>query len=130
MSRYVYLGAGFFSLLLGFIGAFLPVLPTVPFVLLASWCFARSSPRFHRYLRQHQKFGKAVREWEDYGIVSRKAKWISTVMVALSLSLSSYFMGRERLWVSASVILICVLVFIWLWLRPEHLKENGRGDRI
>ncbi len=72
---------GSFFLLLGFIGALLPIMPTVPFVLLAAACFAQSSPKMHAWLLNHPKFGSIVRDWEQKRCVSRKMKiWAITMM--------------------------------------------------
>ena len=65
MIRGVLFVAGGLSLLLGIIGAFLPLLPTVPFVLLTAMCWGRASPRFHAWLLNHQTFGPMVRDWRE-----------------------------------------------------------------
>src|SRR3546814_11599305 len=57
--------AGWASLGLGAIGAFLPLLPTVPFVILAAFCFARSSPRLEKWLLTHPHFGHHIVAWRD-----------------------------------------------------------------
>lgn len=56
---------GAIALLLGILGIFLPILPTTPFVILAAACWARASPRFHRWLHQHRFFGPMVKDWEE-----------------------------------------------------------------
>lgn len=76
------LGGLFFSI--GIIGIFLPLLPTVPFMLLALWAFSRGSRRWHDYIYYHPRFGHAARQWQQYRAVPRQAK-ISAVSV-MSLS--------------------------------------------
>jgi hypothetical protein len=72
---------GMLFLALGFIGALLPIMPTVPFVLVAAACFARSSPKMHRWMRQHRRFGRTIRNWEKNRCVSRRMKvWAITMM--------------------------------------------------
>ena len=61
--RWVLLVIAWGSLGLGIAGVFLPVLPTVPFIILASWAGMRSSRRLHRYLESHRVFGPILRDW-------------------------------------------------------------------
>lgn len=72
--RSVYLVLGLLFIALGFIGAFLPVLPTTPFLILATACFARSSPRLENWLLSHARFGPSLRTWRERGAIPLKAK--------------------------------------------------------
>lgn len=72
----------------GAVGAFLPLLPTVPFMLLAAFCFARGSDRFHDWLVDHPRFGPAIRDWRESGAISRRGKRAALVAVGFSLVLS------------------------------------------
>ncbi|RCS25243.1 DUF454 domain-containing protein [Phyllobacterium salinisoli] len=72
--RWAYLALGFLMLVLGFIGVFLPVLPTTIFIILAAWFFGRSSPRLEAWLLGHPGFGPTLRNWRDKGAISPRAK--------------------------------------------------------
>lgn len=75
--RGFYMTAGLAFVALGFVGAFLPVLPTTPFLILAAACFARSSTRLERWLLEHERFGPVLREWRLRGAIPRRAKLAS-----------------------------------------------------
>jgi uncharacterized membrane protein YbaN (DUF454 family) len=86
VKRALLLAAGWFFVGLGVLGAFLPLLPTTPFLLLALWAFARSSQRFHDWLYHHRLLGPPLRRWRDHRVVSLRAKVTSmTVMAATML---------------------------------------------
>jgi uncharacterized membrane protein YbaN (DUF454 family) len=116
------------SVVLGLVGIFVPVMPTVPFLIVAAWAASRSSPRLHHWLVTHPRFGRQLREWNEYGIVPRKAKWFTTVMMAISAV--SMLVVAPRAWLWAVGIGICgmVLVLVWLWRRPEK-KPAADPDR-
>lgn len=106
-----------FSLALALLGAVLPILPTVPFVLLAAYASARGSDRLRRWLTGHRQFGPMIADWEHHGAVSRRAKWLaSTMMVAAGLLV---FFTAPLPWVAWLVWLTMATVATWLWRRPE-----------
>ena len=84
MIRAGYFLAGILSLLLGAVGALVPLLPTVPFVLLAAFCFARSSPRLEAWLVGHQRFGPHILAWRSRGAISPVGKRAAMVAFAVS----------------------------------------------
>lgn len=84
MGRIGYLLLGLVSLLLGAIGAFVPLLPTVPFLLLAAFCFARSSPRLERWLVGHERFGPHIAAWRSQGAISPAGKRAAMLAFAVS----------------------------------------------
>ena len=114
IKKIAYLIAGWMSLLLAFIGVFLPLLPTTPFVLLAAFCFSRSSEKLHSWLLQHKLFGPLISDWEQDGVIRLKAKWIATISILLLISyplIWGTFAITLKLVAAGSVC--CVLVFIW-----------------
>lgn len=72
--RYLYLALGLAFVALGVVGAFLPVLPTTPFLIVAAACFARSSPRLESWLIDHPRFGPVLSTWRKHGAIPRTAK--------------------------------------------------------
>ena len=78
-KRIALLGAGFLAFGLGVVGAILPVMPTTPFILLAAYCFARSSTRWHGWLTTNRLFGRYVAQ----AVQGRPLSWqIKAVLVA------------------------------------------------
>ena len=116
--RWFYFALALVSLVLGVVGAFLPGLPTVPFILLAAWASARSSPRLAAWLESHPRFGPHIRDWRVGGVVSRKAKWFATVTMTLSAVL--ILVSPLRPWAQGMIIGTMVVVGAWLWRRPEQ----------
>jgi uncharacterized protein len=115
--RWLLMGVAVLSLILAVVGAFLPIMPTVPFVLLAAWAASRSSPRLSNWLESHPRMGPPIREWRAGGIVRRPVKWWATA----TMSGGGVFMLAlvEPWWIVAASIGVMAAVGIWLWLRPE-----------
>ncbi len=85
------LGIGFIGL--AFVGIFLPLLPTVPFVLLAAACFAKSSPRFHQWLIKNRHFGPLIQHWQNNRSMPRKAKVMAIASIICSAAISIYLVN-------------------------------------
>lgn len=81
---------GCIAVVLAILGVFLPLLPTTPFLLLASACFVRSSDRMHRWLRNHSIFGEYLRNFEDKRALPLRAKVLSIVLLWPSMIYSIY----------------------------------------
>ena len=84
LTRIIYMLAGLCCVGLGALGAVLPLLPTVPFMLLALACFARSSQRFHDWLFHHKRFGPPLQQWSQHRVIPRRAKIVALASMALS----------------------------------------------
>jgi uncharacterized membrane protein YbaN (DUF454 family) len=87
VRRAFFLALGLLSLALGGAGIFLPLLPTVPFVLLAAYCFARSEPRLGRWLDEHERFGPHIRAWRTSRSISRSGKRAAWTAFAISAAI-------------------------------------------
>lgn len=117
MIRLLWFTLGLSSLLLGTVGVITPLLPTVPFVLLAAFCFARSSERVHDWLLSHRTFGPMIVNWREKGAIGPMAKRLSTVSImavfAISLAL------RVPPYALALQALVLCGVMIFIWTRPN-----------
>ncbi len=86
-TRWVLLGFGWLNVTLGIIGAFLPLMPTTIFLIIALWCFTKSSPKLAHWLYTHPKFGRVLQDWHTYRVVPLHAKVTATVLMLTSLAL-------------------------------------------
>ena len=87
LLRWAYLSFGWLMVAIGAVGVVLPGLPTTPFLIVAVWCFARSSERFERYLLDHKSFGPSLRAWREKGAIPKRAKILSVCMMSISFPL-------------------------------------------
>jgi uncharacterized membrane protein YbaN (DUF454 family) len=116
VKRHFYLAAGFVCIALAVIGAILPLMPTTVFVILAAYCFARSSPRLERKLLDHPTFGPHIVRWRTSGAISRKGKRAAAAAFAFSIAVALIFVHFP--W-SLAPVAAAVLIGSWIWTRPE-----------
>ena len=121
LKRILLLIAGILSLLLGIIGAFLPLLPTVPLVLLAAFCFARSSEPLHQWLIKHRYFGPIIENFQSGKGIPKRIKYRAIALLWLSMGVSCWIVSR--LWLCVMLVCIGVAVSVYLWRLPDY--RNG-----
>ena len=113
MPRIILIIIGWLSVALGTLGVFLPLLPTTPFILLAAWCFARSSPRFHHWLLYRSWFGGYLRHWQQYRAMPPGAKPRAVMMILLTFAISLWLVNLTWVRILLLIILTCLLIFMW-----------------
>ena len=121
--RLIYLSLGWLFVALGIAGAFLPLLPTTPFLLLALACFTRSSPRLEAWLLAHPRFGPPLRNWRSNGSIPRKAKIAAVAMMALSYAIF-VFGTSPPLWRALLVLAILCASGLFVVTRPDSGGET------
>lgn len=116
--------AGSLAFILGFIGIFLPLLPTTPFMILAAGCFAKSSPRFHQALLNNRFIGADLRRWESERTMLRvtkiRATWVIVSMFSISIAIL-----YERHWLQLMLIAIAAILLFFLWRVPEQKTKTN-----
>ncbi len=105
-------------IVLGFIGALLPGMPTTVFLILAAWAASKGWPQMDAWLMNHPKYGQTLRDWRAHGTVPRKAKWIASLMMLVSAIIM--LLTNAPLWVKIFTDACMLSVAIWLWMRPEQ----------
>ena len=121
LFRAAWLVSGLLALALGLLGIVLPLLPTTPFMLLAAFCFARSSPALHDWIIQHPRLGPPIRDWRNHGAISGKAKMAAVAMLAFALVTGILADLGPRVLAVQGVILLLVGTF--LLTRPSPPRE-------
>lgn len=119
MWKPVFAAVGLISLALGALGIFLPILPTTPFMLLAAFCFARSSDRLHHYLVNHPVFGEYISNYYNHAMTPRhKARTLATLWFGITVS--CILIGALVPWIILPTIATMVSIhIIRLQPRPE-----------
>jgi uncharacterized membrane protein YbaN (DUF454 family) len=120
--RVLYLVLGFAALALGLVGLFLPLLPTVPFLILAAFLFSKGSRRLEGWLLGHPRLGPPIRAWRESRSISRKAKRSAYLAFAASALLGLLLLPMPWLLLPLATGLVCGT---WLSRRPEPpLRES------
>lgn len=120
MRRQLWIALGCTSVALGAAGVVLPLLPTTPFVLLAAWAFAQSSPRLHQWLVTHRIFGPLIDNWHRHRAISRSAKRASIVSMVVVLGVS-VALGAAP-WLLAVQGAVLALSGLFILTRPDGPK--------
>jgi uncharacterized protein len=121
LFRAAWLVSGLVALALGLLGIVLPLLPTTPFLLLATFCFARSSPALHDWIVHHPRLGPPIHDWRNHGAISGKAKTAAVAMLAFALVTGILADLGPRVLAVQGVILLLVGAF--LLTRPSPPRE-------
>ena len=127
MKQVALISIGWLSMVLGVIGMFLPVMPTVCFILLAAFCFSKSSPRLHRWVRSLPRLGPMVCEWEQYHVIRLRAKVMATAMIALAAAWLVLAVPVGAL-VKGLILATLTGVLWFIWTRPATIEASlARG---
>jgi len=118
MKRGAFFALGCLFVVVGFVGAFLPLLPTTPFLILAAGCFARSSPRIENWLLNHPQFGPVLRDWREHGSIPRKAKLFACIGMTLGYAVF-WWTSKPGPLLAAGVAVLMIGAAAYVLSRPS-----------
>jgi len=114
--RPLYLAFGMICVALGAIGAALPIMPTVPFLLLAAFCFARSNPALEQRILDHPTWGPQVKDWQERRAISRRAKVMAIGAMSVGTAFTWFTLGIPLVYASLAILVVCGT---WIATRNE-----------
>lgn len=123
--RLAFAALGILSLVTGIIGIFVPILPTTPFLLLSTACFARSSHRFYNWLMNHPTFGPMIVEWRSYRSIPWRIKLYAIGTMVLTFG-SSILLFIHDGWLQLALTFFGLTMASWLYLIPSR-DRPGRS---
>lgn len=123
LQRPVFLALGLMFVGLGLLGSVLPVLPTIPFMILALWCFARSSKTFHDWLYHHRIFGPPLRKWDQHRVIPPIAKFAAVTAMAASMIYVSLYSTAP--WYALAAMGAFIVYGAWYILsKPSQVPDE------
>lgn len=123
MKRLFFLILGFINLGLAYLGMITPGLPFSIFIVIAAYCFAKSSPKMHAWIYGHPKFGPFLKNWTEKRIFPRKMKYLMIITMS-STALFLFFTAPIKATIYSSVFMF--LVAVWAWRYPDDIREHDR----
>jgi uncharacterized membrane protein YbaN (DUF454 family) len=132
MIRYLWFTLGIILLGIAYAGVILPGIPWTTPTVGAAYCFAKSSPRFHRWIYSHPRFGPFLTNWAEKRVFPERMKYTMLAVMASSLLFLWFSTGNVMAIVGSGSFM--ALVAIWAWRYPGSLDEYQRrvneGKRV
>ena len=123
MKRTILISLGLLCVGLGFIGVFVPGIPTTIFLIIALWAFTKSSEKLRHWLLNHKRFGPILNNWQEHKVVPRRAKILMVVLMSLAVIL--FYYSLQSLILTIGLIIILVSVAIYVISLPSKIPENS-----
>ena len=123
MKRTILISLGLLCVGLGFIGVFVPGIPTTIFLIIALWAFTKSSEKLRHWLLNHKRFGPILNNWQEHKVVPRRAKILMVALMSLAVIL--FYYSLQSLILTIGLIIILVSVAIYVISLPSKVPENS-----
>jgi uncharacterized membrane protein YbaN (DUF454 family) len=132
IKKYLWMAAGFLFLGIAYIGVIVPGIPWSTPSLIAAYCFAKSSKRFHDYMLNHKLFGPFIKDWAEGRVYPAKVKWI--MFLSMDASLVIMWFATHNWKAVAGMSVMFALILIWASRYPTTKEESDRrkaaGEKI
>ena len=123
MKKTILISLGWLCVGLGFVGVFVPGIPTTIFLIIALWAFTKSSEKLRHWLLNHKRFGPILNNWQEHKVVPRRAKILMVVLMSLAVIL--FYYSLQSLILTIGLIIILVSVAIYVISLPSKIPENS-----
>ena len=124
IKKALWFTAGILFLGLAYIGTIVPGIPWSTPCLLATWCFSKSSERFHNYMLNHKLFGPFIRDWREGSVFPAKAKWF--MFISMDVSLVIFWFATQNWKATMGMGIFFALIILWASRLPGSLEEAER----
>jgi len=116
--------AGILFLGLAYIGIIMPGIPWSTPSLIATYCFARSSKKFHDYMLNHKLFGPFIREWQAGSVFPTRGKWF--MFISMDVSLVIFWFATQNWKATMGMGIFFALIILWASRLPGSIEEAER----
>jgi uncharacterized membrane protein YbaN (DUF454 family) len=129
IKKTLWFTAGILFLGLAYIGMIMPGIPWSTPSLIATYCFARSSKKFHDYMLNHKLFGPFIRDWQSGSVFPTKGKWF--MFISMDVSLVIFWFATQNWKATLGMGIFFALIILWASRLPgsreeaERRKESG-----
>ena len=123
MKKTILISLGWLCVGLGFVGVFIPGIPTTIFLIIALWAFTKSSEKLRHWLLNHKRFGPILNNWQEHKVVPRRAKILMVILMTLAVIL--FYYSLQSLILTIGLIILLVSVAIYVISLPSKVPENS-----
>lgn len=124
IKKYLWFAAGILFLGIAYIGVIVPGIPWSTPSLIATYCFARSSKRFHDYMLNHKLFGPFIRDWQAGSVFPTKGKWF--MFISMDVSLVIFWFATQNWKATMGMGIFFALIILWASRLPGSIEEAER----
>ena len=124
--KYLYIILGSISLALGFLGIFLPLLPTTPFLLLTAFLYAKGSKKFHTWLLNNKWFGQYIKDYQSHKGIPQRIKFKALFLLWTTMIISGIFVLHH--W-GLRILLLVIAIGVTIHLIRIPNKETQKGSQ-